>query len=138
MLTGPGYAGRGRRLGVEPAAGPPAEPPLMTGRAAPRGGRLDARRVGVGSAEEDLGLGVLLRGDQLELTGALDERDPDDVGPAERDHLAEVALGHRGDRVEAESGGEPAVEPGRGAAALHVTEDHRAGLLARAGLDLLG
>src|SRR5688500_6916456 len=52
-----------------------------------RPGRVPSRGRGrVGSAEEDLGLGVLLGADELELPGALDERDPDDVRAAQRHH----------------------------------------------------
>src|SRR4029077_6241152 len=76
----------------------------------------------IDSAEEDLGLGVLLGADQLELAGALDQGDADDVGAAEGDHGAEVLLGDRVDGVQPEAGGQPAVERRRGAAALDVAQ----------------
>src|SRR4051794_19191767 len=47
------------------------------------------------SAEEDLGLGVHLRLHRLELGRRVGEGDPDDVGAAERDHLAPVVVLHR-------------------------------------------
>src|SRR6202034_3316688 len=89
-------------------------------------------------AEEDLGFGVALRRDQLELAGGLDDRDELDLGAAERHHRAERLLVHRLDRAEAEPGREHAVERGRGAAALDVDEDRGARFLAGALLDLAG
>src|SRR5680860_1243385 len=80
------------------------------------------------SAEEDLRLGVLLGADELELAGALDERHPDDVRATQRHHGAELTVGDRVDRVKPESGGEPPVEGGGGAATLDVAEDHGARL----------
>ena len=74
----------------------------------------------------------------LSSAGALDQRHPDDVLAAQRDHDAEVAVGDGADRLQPEAGGEPPVERGRRAAPLHVAEHDRARLRARALLDLLG
>src|SRR5689334_2955709 len=74
----------------------------------------------VRSPEEDLGLGVLLDRDGLELLGRLDQRYAHDVGAAQRDHLAPVAVVHGVDRVQAEPGREDAVEGGRRTTALGV------------------
>ena len=68
----------------------------------------------------------------------LGQRHPDDVGAAQRHHLAPVALVDRVDRLQAEPGGEHPVERGRRATALDVAEHDRAGLLAGLRLELLG
>ena len=58
--------------------------------------------------------------------------------PAQRHHRAEVAVGDGVDRLQAEAGGEPAVERRGRAAALDVAEHDGARLLAGALLDLAG
>ncbi len=86
-------------------------------------------------AEEDRGLVVALLRHGLEAAERLLEAHVHDVGPAERDHAAPVAVAHAVDRGEAEAGGEHAVVGRRCAAALDVAEGRRAGLDARALLD---
>src|SRR5690242_19326227 len=56
--------------------------------------------TGKKSPEEHLGFRVLLGADQLELLGALGQRHPDDVGPPQRHHRAEVAVVDRADRLQ--------------------------------------
>src|SRR4029453_15184904 len=90
-----------------------------------------SRGKGAGSAtEEDLGLLVARERHGLELTGAVDQRHSHDVRATQLHHLAEVALVHRVDRVDAEPGGEHPIERGGRTAALDVAEHDRAGLLA--------
>src|SRR5699024_1442814 len=90
------------------------------------------------SAEEDLGLLVALGRNGLEGVGGLGQVDPDDLGALQGHHASERLLVHGLDGVNAQTGGEDTVEGAGGAAALHVAQDHRAGLLAGALLDLLG
>jgi hypothetical protein len=54
-----------------------------------------SRAAGVGAQPEDLRLGVLVGRDELELTGALDQRDPDRPGTAQRHHRAVATVGDR-------------------------------------------
>jgi hypothetical protein len=54
-----------------------------------------SRAAGVGAQPEDLRLGVLVGRDELELTGALDQRDPDSPGTAQRHHRAVATVGDR-------------------------------------------
>src|SRR5690606_15524096 len=101
-------------------------PPMrvnMAGTARPISSKLMSPQMPIGapgfarSAEEDLGLGVTLHRHRLELVDGLGQRHPDDVGTAQRDHLAERAVVDGVDRLQAEPGGEHAVERGRRAAA---------------------
>src|SRR5690606_8792597 len=89
-------------------------------------------------AEEDFGFLVPLDRDSLELVGGFGQVNADDFGAAQGDHLAEVLVVDRGDGVQAQPGGQHPVEGGRRTAALHVAQDHRAGFLAGARLDLFG
>src|SRR6476469_1135331 len=98
----------------------------------------DGRSGKLGLAEEDLGLLQARARHGLQLGGRLGELGPNDVGAAQRDHHAEVAVLHRVRRVQAEAGGEDAVVRGRGAATLDVPEHDRTRLLAGARRDLLG
>src|SRR5690242_12074696 len=96
------------------------------------GASRDIRRL----SEEDLGLAIEGLRDGLELGGRLREVDQLDVGAAQGGHLAPLALVCRVDRVQAEPGGQHTVEGRGGAAALDVTEDRRACLVAGPLLDL--
>src|SRR5262249_12313467 len=58
--------------------------------------------AGTSRTEEHLGLGVPLQRYGLQFPGRLDQRYPHDVRRAQRDHLAEVALVYRVDRVQPE------------------------------------
>src|SRR3954449_2555360 len=86
-------------------------------------------------AEHGRGL-VQARVEQLGLRQRLVERDELDLGPAQRDHLPEVALVRGVDRRHPEARPEHAVVGQRGAAALHVAEYRHARLEAGALLDL--
>src|SRR5215471_21364055 len=90
------------------------------------------------SAEEDLGLGVAFRRDQLELAGRLGDRDMDDLRTVQRHHHAERAVVHRVDGVDPEPRRQHPVECRWGAAALDVPEHRGPRLLAGALLDLVG
>src|SRR5215208_1111247 len=86
---------------------------------------------------EEHGRGLVqARVEQLRLRQRLVERDELDLGPAQRDHLPEVALVRGVDRRHPEARPEYAVVGQRRAAALHVAEDRHARLEAGALLDL--
>ena len=87
--------------------------------------------------EQDLGLRVALEGHGLQHTCRVDEVAQHDVGASKRDHLAETAVVDSVDGVQAEAGGENAVESCRRPASLDVSEHGGAGFLAGALLDLI-
>src|SRR3954454_7589841 len=89
------------------------------------------------SAEEDFGRFVDLGIDKLRLGERLGQRPPLDAGPPKSPHLAEVAVGGRVDRLDAEARAEHAVERERRPAALDVAEYRHARLEPGARLDLL-
>src|SRR5918997_1306883 len=88
------------------------------------------------SAEEDLGSLEQPAVEQLGLGERLRERHALDLRAAQRDHLPEVALVGRVDRLDPEAGAEHAVVGDRRAAALDVAEDRHPRLEAGPLLDL--